>query len=119
MTTNSWRTTPCVTGRLATEEDCKSGLAAFFLIDPGDFSVRPSNCALPRLAHLNDAETGTVQTVLVIQAEEQLKEEALSGGEWELLIGYRTADGGIGLCTASEITWTDEEGFEWVGEAIC
>ena len=86
---NEWRTTPCVTGRPATEADVKAGSAVFFV--QGDSAVSPMD--LPCCA-IQSLEDGSEEPVIVIQAE-----LAPHG----TIYGVRPLNGGNGICTATEL----------------
>jgi hypothetical protein len=101
----NWRATPCTTGRLATEDDCRSGSAAFFLPIADGWQARPCDINLPKRARLTDLETGTSETVIVIQAEEFWRDSAVDFVD--CLMGYRTVGGTFGVCSAGEITWIE------------
>jgi hypothetical protein len=89
----TWRETPCVRGRTATEDDARAGRAAFYLaLSEGQVS-RPIDLDLPRCAVLHDENEGDLP-VIVIQAEEGNN----GSGAVEAIAGYRPLTGGIGLC---------------------
>ncbi len=96
-----------MSGRLAVESDTKNGSAAFFLANPEDYRARPREMLVPRRAQLRDSETGSVTEVTVIQAEEYFPGSKSNPQTMECLIGFRTDDGGIGVCQDSELTWLD------------
>jgi hypothetical protein len=59
-----WRSTPCITGRQATEQDVKDGRAVFYV----NGSAAPADFSLP-VCGFQRMEDGTEQPVVVIQAE--------------------------------------------------
>jgi len=63
---------------------------------------------LPRLARFTDDETGTTETVIVIQAEDCIGKSASGLLEMFGVFGYRMADGSLGACSAEDITWIDD-----------
>ena len=65
----TWRETPCVRERTATEDDAKAGRAAFYLALSERQESRPIDLDLPRCAVLHDENEGDLP-VIVIQAEE-------------------------------------------------
>jgi hypothetical protein len=85
-----WRSTPCVQGRPATEEDVCEGRAVFYVDGPSTAIAMP----LPHCAYFQD-EGGSAVPVVVIQAETQ--------DGTKVLIGYRPLSGGNGICTFDEI----------------
>jgi hypothetical protein len=87
----SWRSTPVVNGRVATEADVERGCAAFY-IAPG--TSRPYDLPLPFPAIVREEGIGEPTPVILIQAEE-LDAETVA-------VGYRFVDGGNGLCTLAE-----------------
>lgn len=94
-----WNITPCIEGRLATEDDVREGRAAFYLKgDPSTLS--PVILHLPRCAILRDQETGREIPVIVIQAEKTPKMTAL---------GYRPLAGGNGICTMDEVEFVTDK----------
>jgi hypothetical protein len=87
----TWRETPCVRGRTATE--ARAGRAAFYLTLSEGQESRPIDLDLPRWAILHDENEGDLP-VIVIQAEEGNN----GSGAVEAIAGYRPPTGGIGLC---------------------
>ena len=85
----SWSTTPCVSGRVATEADVKAGTAVFFV--QGDSQAAPMN--LPQCAMQTLGDGATVP-VVVIQAEI---------GPSGVILGIRHLSGGNGICLAQEV----------------
>jgi hypothetical protein len=86
-----WRATPCVTGRLAIEQDVKEGRAVFYIAGEQS-TLKPIPLLLPACAILHDEKKAT--PVILIQAEEspEIKE-----------VGYRNLSGGNGICTIAEL----------------
>jgi len=89
----TWRETPCVRGRAATEDDAKAGRAAFYLDLSEGQESHPVDLDLPRCAVLHDKDEGDLP-VIVIQAEEGNN----GSGAVEVIAGYRPLTGGIGVC---------------------
>src|ERR1700736_1552000 len=103
MADEPWRATSAVTGRLATEDDVKTGKAAFYLSNSDESPAHPFDIELPKLAEISDEDTGISEVVTVIQAETCRN----NSGEMHTLIGYRTSTGEIGVCSIEEITWIE------------
>ena len=88
-----WKDTPCVSGRLATEQDVKEGRAVFYI--SGDRSeLKPIKISLPACAIHHDLQSKKATPVILIQAEETPKVKA---------IGFRFLSGGNGVCTLAEL----------------
>ena len=87
----SWKATPCVFGRLATEQDVKEGRATFY-IDGDRATLKPITLSLPACAVLREEKKET--PVIVIQAEETPKSKT---------VGVRFLGGGNGVCTLEEL----------------
>lgn len=87
----SWMATPCVSGRLATEQDVKEGRAVFY-IEGERSTLKPMVLSLPACAILREEKKET--PVIVIQAEETPKSKT---------IGIRFLGGGNGVCTLEEL----------------
>ena len=88
-----WKDTPCVSGRLATEQDIKEGKAVFYI--SGDRSeLKPIKISLPACAIHHDEQSKKSTPVILIQAEETPKVKA---------IGFRFLSGGNGVCTLAEL----------------
>ena len=88
----AWGETPCVSGRVADEEDVKSGRAVFFV--KGNSRVLAADIPLPCCALLNE-EGATLLPVIILQAERC--DDGL------VLVGYRPIAGGNGICTLNEL----------------
>ena len=86
---SEWHSTPCVTGRPATEADVKAGSAVFYV--QGDSAAAPMD--LPCCA-IQSLEDGSAERVIVIQAE------LAPHGK---IFGVRPLTGGNGICTATEL----------------
>jgi hypothetical protein len=89
ISASEWRSTPCITGRPATETDVSSGSAVFYV--SGESAAAP--IALPCCA-IQSLEDGTEQPVVVIQAE-----LAPHG----TILGVRPLLGGNGICLLTEV----------------
>ena len=88
-----WKDTPCVSGRLATEQDVKEGRAAFYI--SGDRSeLKPIKISLPACAIQHDSKSNKDTPVILIQAEETPTVKA---------VGFRFLSGGNGVCTLAEL----------------
>lgn len=90
----TWRQTPCVSGRPATDEDVSAGRAVF--------AVRgePVALDLPACAIVTEEDIGEPTPVIVIQAE-RLEDGTVA-------IGYRFLDGGTGIASLDEIELLSE-----------
>ena len=88
---NNWKDTPCIEGRLATEEDVKKGIAVFY-IENSD-NAKPIKIDLPLCAIHIDQETKKEIPVILIQAEKSQGQD---------LIGYRFLNGGNGIALLFE-----------------
>jgi len=88
-----WEATPCVVGRLASEQDVKEGKAVFYI--SGDLSgVKPIGISLPACALYHEVASKEATPVILIQAEETPKAQT---------IGFRFISGGNGVCTLAEL----------------
>jgi hypothetical protein len=88
-----WKVTPCVSGRLAAEQDVKEGRAVFYI--SGDRNeLRPIKISLPACAIWHDSKSNKDTPVVLIQAEETPTVKA---------IGFRFLSGGNGACTLEEL----------------
>ena len=97
---NDWEAIPYITGRMATEEDVKAGIAVFYLPNGGI----ACDADLPICAIHVDVETGERTPVVIIQAEQ-------SGNLVSL--GLRYIDGGNGICTFEEVELLQEPNHEF------
>jgi hypothetical protein len=97
----NWRKTPCVRGRVATEDDASAGRAAFYLDLSDGQESRPVDLDLPRCAILHEEGEGDLP-VIVIQAEEGYN------GTVQLIAGYRPLTGGIGICMLNQLKFLSE-----------
>ena len=95
----SWDKVNVISGKVASEEEAKNGLAVFCLKDVGE-SHRAVEMELPRLAYLNDSENNSQELVVVVQAESSDKGE---------IVGYRNPNGGNGACFFYELTFLSEQ----------
>jgi hypothetical protein len=103
-----WRNLPCVRDRIATRADSESGAAAFFIPrNEEDYpnsdseatfaeEVRTIPLDIPCCA-IHRSEEGDVP-VIVIQAE-----STVHNGKENNLAGYRSLDGGTGICMLEEL----------------
>lgn len=87
---DKWRETPCVSGRVATEEDIKNGHAVF-AIPSGS---HPYEIQLPLCAVQLNEETQQRTPCIAIQIEET---------ENKIIIGVRYLAGGNGIGTSEDI----------------
>ncbi|HWZ94937.1 MAG TPA: hypothetical protein VNW30_07065 [Opitutaceae bacterium] len=88
-----WKTTPCVSGRLATEQDVREERATFYL--SGDRSeLKPILIPLPACAIHHEEKEKRATPVILIQAEETPKIKT---------VGFRYLGGGNGVCTLAEL----------------
>ena len=90
-----WQETPCISGRVATEEDIKNGIAVF-AIPSGS---KPYDVQLPLCAVQIDEETKNRIPCIAIQIE-----EADNG----VFIGVRYLEGGNGVGTPEDIELYEE-----------
>jgi len=95
-----WDKTPCISGRIATEEDIKNGIAVFMIPD----GSIPCDTDLPICAIHTDKETGERTPVIVIQAE-QINNS--------ITLGVRYLDGGNGVCTLNEVELLEKPNNEF------
>jgi hypothetical protein len=86
-----WQETPCLRGRVAAEQDVKSGRAVFYL-NAEEIGAVYVDIGLPHCAILTAGGQST--PVIVIQSER--------AGE-KHYIGYRTVSGGNGICLLFEV----------------
>lgn len=87
----SWKTTLCVSGRIATERDVKEGKATFY-IEGDRATLKPIALSLPACAILREEKKET--PVIVMQAEETPRSKT---------VGVRFLTGGNGVCTLEEL----------------
>lgn len=92
-----WNQTPFLSGRVATEEDVKKGVAVFYIRETDD--LKPIDITLPVCAILIDQEENTETPVIIIQAEYSQGQE---------IIGYRFIDGGNGIAARDEFILLEE-----------
>ena len=90
-----WHEVPCITGRVATEEDIKNGIAVF-TIPSGS---KPYDIQLPLCAMQIDEKTSERIPCIAIQIEE---------ADNEVFIGVRYLDGGNGVGTPEDIELYEE-----------
>lgn len=94
-----WKNVPAISGRIATEDEAKKGVAVFCLQNTGD-EHKSFEIDLPKLAYLIDEETHEKELIVAIQAEES------SHG---IVIGYRSPNGGNGACLLNELSFLNDE----------
>jgi hypothetical protein len=99
----NWRETPCIQGRVATEDDANAGRAVFFLKLSDGQENRPIDLDLPRCAILHEEGEGDLP-VIVIQAEEGNNGASAA----QLIAGYRPLTGGCGLCMFYQLEFLSE-----------
>ena len=94
-----WQSTPCMTSRLAAEEDVKCGRAVFFLKSHAGFGCKPYEMLLPHLALWS--ETGKVGSIpgVIVQAEH---------ADGKVLVGFRPLAGGNALGTLEEFKLVED-----------
>ncbi len=103
----NWRDTPCVRGRVATEDDANAGRAVFYLDLSDGQESHPVDLDLPRCAILHE-EGERDLPVIVIQAEEG------NNGTVQLIAGYRPLTGGGGICMLSQLELLPEPDHRFV-----
>ena len=86
---SDWRSTPCVTGRAASEADVLAGRAVFYI--EGDSAAAPVQIPCCAIQTLDD---GSEQPVVIVQAEL---------GPDGILFGVRPLSGGNGICLSNEV----------------
>jgi hypothetical protein len=100
MDLEDWQLVPCVSGRVATEEDVHEGRASFYSPNTGEYvGNRVFQMSLPRLAIWKDEETASEVPVVVIQAEQAPE---------YVVVGFRLLDGSYGVCSLNELELVDE-----------
>ncbi|MGZ8868836.1 MAG: hypothetical protein ACXW2P_10865 [Thermoanaerobaculia bacterium] len=90
----TWRKTPCVSARSATDGDVNAGRAVFAI------RGEPVELDLPACAIVTEEDIGEPTPVIVIQAE-RLEDGTVA-------IGYRFLDGGTGIASLGEIELLSE-----------
>ena len=90
----AWHDTPCVQGRVASEDDVREGRAVFYVDGPS----QAADVSLPHCALLHE-EGGAQSPVILIQAENR--------SDGEVLVGYRPLRGGNGICVMGEVDLLD------------
>jgi hypothetical protein len=95
ISSEAWRATPCIVGRVATQDDIAGGLAVFAIETAKPH--RAWTMALPQCG-LERRSDGNIASVIVIQAEE------FNG---KVLYGVRYVAGGNDVCTRDEIELLD------------
>ena len=84
-----WRTTPCLHGRQATEQDVKDGRAVYYV----NGATELADLSLPACGYQR-LDDGTEQAVVVVQAE------VIPDGT---LLGVRPLSGGNGICLDTDV----------------
>ena len=84
-----WKSTPCLRGRQATEQDVKDGRAVYYI----NGVTAPADLTLPACGY-QQLEDGTEQAVVIVQAE------VIPDGT---LLGVRPLSGGNGICLDSDV----------------
>ncbi len=95
----NWRDTPSISGRVAREEDRLAGRAVYYLENAEEMSAQALDINVPRCAILTDEDSGELIPVIIIQVEQ---------ADDRVYVGYRSLDGGNGICTEKEIELLDE-----------
>jgi hypothetical protein len=90
FTSEDWGNLPCISGRVATEEDVVNGIAVFY-IPEGSIAC---DALLPTCVIQIDDETQERIPAVAIQAEQ--------AGEL-VYLGLRYMDGGNGMCELDEV----------------
>lgn len=106
----NWPETPCLWGRVATEDDVKAGRAVFYLDLSEGQESRPVALNLPAAAILRD-ENDAEMPVIVIQVEESDN----GSGSVQVLAGYRPLTGGNGICMFYELQLLEEPDHRFTG----
>lgn len=94
-----WKKIPTISGRIATEDEAKSGKAVFCLQNTGE-EHKSFEIDLPKMAYLIDEETNEKELIVAIQAEESIH---------GIVIGYRNPNGGNGACLINELSFLNDE----------
>ncbi|MBF6640970.1 hypothetical protein IVB69_05720 [Flavobacterium sp. J49] len=98
----SWKNIPVISGKIATENDARNGLAVFCLKNAGN-EHKAFEIDLPKLAYLTNEDDDSKELIVVIQAESTEK---------EVLIGYRNPNGGNGAGFLCEFEFLSNEEIE-------
>jgi hypothetical protein len=99
----SWRATPCIRGRVATETDVKDGKAIFYFDLSKGQESSPFDLALPCCSILHGENEREIP-VIVIQAETSIS----NANQVKNFAGYRLVAGGTGICLLHELELLDE-----------
>ena len=86
-----WREVPCLSNRVAREEDVARGRAVFFLENPAGINAHPLDVNVPRCAIFTDEQSRKEVPVLIIQVEQ---------ADDKVYVGYR-------ICSDLEIELLD------------
>ncbi|NHM08368.1 hypothetical protein G4D82_14155 [Flavobacterium sp. CYK-4] len=98
----SWKSIHAFSGRIANEEEAKSGIAVFCLKNT-DSNHKAYEIELPKLAYLVDSENNTKELIVAIQAEVTKQ---------GIVVGYRNPNGGNGACFLYELIFLTEKEIE-------
>jgi len=90
----SWRQTPFIEGRAATDQDVEAGRAVFAV------GGEPVELDLPSCAIVREEGVGEPTPVILIQAE-RLEDGTVA-------IGFRLVDGGMGITTLDDVELLSE-----------
>lgn len=90
----SWRHTPSVSGRTATDADVNDGRAVFAV------GGEPVELDIPACAIVTEEDIGLPTPVIVVQAE-RLEDGTVA-------VGYRFLDGGTGIATLDDVELLSE-----------
>ena len=90
----NWKTTPHVSGRVATELDITFGRAVFCIPE----GSTPESIPLPACGIQKDSESGKETPVVIIQAEK---------AAGEVVLGVRYLQGGNGMCSLNKVEFLD------------
>jgi hypothetical protein len=88
---DEWRTTPCLSGRVANEDDVSRGLAVFVI--GSHKAAEPVQLSLPACG-FQRLENGTTRAIVIVQAERF---------DGQVFLGVRYLSGGNGVCTMHEV----------------
>jgi hypothetical protein len=94
---STWKQTPHIKNKIATEQDVIEGRAVFYINDGQDHQAL--DVQIPALAYQIDEESNSKVLVIVIQAEKVDDTE---------LVGVRYLEGSNGVCTWSELEFVHD-----------
>ena len=89
-----WRSTPCVSGRTATDADVNDGRAVFAI------GGEPVDMDIPSCAIIREDGVGEATPVVVVQVE-RLEDGTVA-------VGYRMLDGGTGIAPFNDVEFLSE-----------